>query len=109
MDHLAQTPSRALWLGNVSPSLSVPDLYKLFARYGVESARILSDKECAFVNFETVESALAAKDDLVNRLGCKIAGAVVKVGFGKADVGVAMALTNEAGPNAQGPTRALCK
>lgn len=110
MEPPAQTPSRALWLGNVNPSLSVPDLHKMFARYGhVESARILSDKECAFVNFENVESALAAKEDLVNRLGSKVAGSVVKVGFGKADVSLAMALTQEAGPNAQGPTRALCK
>lgn len=110
MEPPAQTPSRALWLGNVNPSLSVPDLHKMFARYGhVESARILSDKECAFVNFESVESALAAKEDLVNRLGSKVAGSVVKVGFGKADVNLAMALTQEAGPNAQGPTRALCK
>ncbi|GAA5795519.1 hypothetical protein HPULCUR_000877 [Helicostylum pulchrum] len=108
MEPPAQTPSRALWLGNINPSLSVPDLHKMFVRYGnVESARILSDKECAFVNFETVESALAAKEDLVNRLGCMISGSIVKVGFGKADVNLAMALTNEAGPNAQGPTRAL--
>ncbi|KAI9485173.1 MAG: hypothetical protein EXX96DRAFT_475904 [Benjaminiella poitrasii] len=104
----SQIPSRALWLGNVSPSLSVPDLHKMFSRYGhVESARILSDKECAFVNFETVESAIAAKEDLVKRLGSKVGGTVVKVGFGKADVSLAMALTQDAGPNAQGPTRSL--
>jgi hypothetical protein len=110
MEPPAQTPSRALWLGNINPSISVPDLHKMFAIYGhVESARILSDKECAFVNFENVESALAAKEDLVNRLGSKVGGSIVKVGFGKADVNIAMALTNEAGPNAQGPTRALCK
>lgn len=106
----AQFPSRALWLGNINPSLSVPDLVQLFSTYGqVESARILSDKECAFVNFFTVDSAVAAKDDLETRLGSKLAGTPVRVGFGKADVSVAMALTNEAGPNAQGPTRALCK
>lgn len=110
MEPPAQTPSRALWLGDVNASVSVPDLHKLFAPYGhVESARILSDKECAFVNFETMESALAAKEDLVNRLGSKVGGTAVKVGFGKADVNVAMALTSDAGPNAQGPTRALCK
>ncbi|KAL0076616.1 armadillo-type protein, partial [Phycomyces blakesleeanus] len=103
-----QIPSRALWLGNVNPSLSVPDLIQLFSCYGtVESARILSDKECAFVNFSTVESAVAAKADLETRLGNKVAGTPVRVGFGKADVSIAMALTNEAGPNAQGPTRAL--
>lgn len=82
----------------------------MFSAYGqVESARILSDKECAFVNFSTVESAIAAKNDLESRLGSKLAGTPVRVGFGKADVNLAMALTNEAGPNAQGPTRALCK
>lgn len=104
----AQIPSRALWLGNINPSISVPDLSQLFSAYGqVESARILSDKECAFVNFTTVESAIAAKNDLENRMGSKLAGTPVRVGFGKADVNLAMALTNEAGPNAQGPTRAL--
>lgn len=103
-------PSRALWLGNINPSVSVNDLIQQFSMYGhVESARILSDKECGFVNFANVESAIAAKNDLETRLGSKLAGTSVRVGYGKADVTLAMALTNEAGPNAQGPTRALCK
>lgn len=106
----AQIPSRALWLGNINASVSVPDLIRMFSDYGhVESARILSDKECAFVNFNDVESAMAAKNDLETRLGSMLAGTPVRVGYGKADVNLAMALTNEAGPNAQGPTRALCK
>ncbi|KAI8334414.1 hypothetical protein BC941DRAFT_454591 [Chlamydoabsidia padenii] len=104
----AQVPSRALWLGNINPSLSVNDLLQQFSLYGnVESARILSDKECAFVNFSTTEAAVAAKNDLELRLGSKLGGTLVRIGFGKADVALAMALTNEAGPNAQGPTRAL--
>ncbi|KAG2216695.1 hypothetical protein INT45_003438 [Circinella minor] len=104
----AQIPSRALWLGNINPSVSVPDLIKFFSDYGhVESARILSDKECAFVNFTDVESAIDSKNDLETRLGSMLAGTPVRVGYGKADVNIAMALTNEAGPNAQGPTRAL--
>ncbi|KAI9266431.1 hypothetical protein BDA99DRAFT_21551 [Phascolomyces articulosus] len=104
----AQIPSRALWLGNINPSVSVPDLVKFFSDYGhVESARILSDKECAFVNFAEVESAIDAKNDLEGRLGSMLAGTPIRVGYGKADVNIAMALTNEAGPNAQGPTRAL--
>lgn len=79
----------------------------MFSAYGpVESARILSDKECAFVNFLTVDSAVAAKNDLETRLGSKLAGTPVRVGFGKADVSSAMADTS---PNIQGPTRALCK
>ena len=106
----AQIPSRALWLGNINPSVSVPDLIKFFSDYGhVESARILSDKECAFVNFADVESAINSKNDLESHLGSMLAGTPVRVGYGKADVNIAMALTNEAGPNAQGPTRALCK
>ncbi|KAI8379291.1 armadillo-type protein [Radiomyces spectabilis] len=104
----AQIPSRALWLGNINASLSVPDLLKIFSVYGhVESARILSDKECAFVNFASVESAVAAKTDLETRLGSRLAGSPVRVGYGKADVNLAIALSNESGPNAQGPTRAL--
>ncbi|KAG1589755.1 hypothetical protein G6F47_003374 [Rhizopus delemar] len=103
-----QTPSRALWLGNISPSIKVSDLFQMFSSYGhIESARILSDKDCAFINFESVKSALAAKKDLETRLGSKVGGSVVKVGFGKADVNLAVALTNEASPNVQGPTRAL--
>lgn len=103
-------PSRALWLGNIDASLNVPELMRLFSCYGhVESARILSDKECAFVNFASVESAVAAKNDLETRLGNKVKGTTVRVGYGKADVNQAMANTSEAGPNAQGPTRALCK
>lgn len=92
-------------MGNINPSLGVPDLSQLFSVYGqVESVRILSDKECAFVNFSTVEAAMAAKDDLETRLGSKLAGTPVRVGFGKADLAV-----TEVGPNSQGPTRALCK
>ncbi|CEJ02622.1 hypothetical protein RMCBS344292_16622 [Rhizopus microsporus] len=103
-----QTPSRALWLGNISPSVKVSDLYQQFSSYGhIESARILSDKDCAFVNFESIESALAAKEDLEGRWGSKVKGSVVKVGFGKADVNLAVALANESSPNVQGPTRAL--
>lgn len=83
---------------------------QIFSCYGhVESARILSDKECAFVNFSHVDSAVAAKNDLETRLDSKLQGATVRVGYGKADVTQAMANTTEAGPNAQGPTRALCK
>ncbi|KAF7722605.1 hypothetical protein EC973_002918 [Apophysomyces ossiformis] len=104
----SQICSRALWLGNINPALSVSDLIQLFSCYGqVESARILSDKECAFVNFVTVDSAIAAKHDIESRLGNQVAGTTVRVGFGKADVNLAITLSNEAGPNAQGPTRAL--
>lgn len=102
-DLSSQTPSRALWLGNISPSIKVSDLTQIFSSYGhIESARILSDKDCAFINFESIQSALAAKRDLENK-GCRLAGSIIRVGFGKTNVN----LTNEASPNVQGPTRAL--
>ncbi|KAG1469549.1 hypothetical protein G6F56_003194 [Rhizopus delemar] len=90
-------PSRALWLGNINPSLSVPELTQRFSSYGsIESTRILSDKECAFINFHSVESALAAKSDLEAQ--GTLAGTPVRVGFGKPEVAVT---------DSQGPTRAL--
>jgi hypothetical protein len=98
-----QQPTRSLWLGNIDASLTVNDLTRLFGIYGpIESARILLDKECAFVNY------VAAKDDLVTKLGCRIAGHTVKVGFGKPEA-IAQMGCNDLGSNSQGPTRALCK
>jgi len=103
----AQQPTRSLWLGNIDASLTVNDLTHLFGIYGpIESARVLLEKECAFVNFIRLEDALAAKDDLVNKLGCRIAGHTVKVGFGKPEA-IAQIGCNEIGANSQGPTRAL--
>jgi hypothetical protein len=87
----------------------VNDLTHLFGIYGpIESARVLLEKECAFVNFLRLDDALAAKDDLVNKLNCRIAGHTVKVGFGKPEA-IAQIGCNELGANSQGPTRALCK
>ncbi|KAI9284735.1 hypothetical protein BC943DRAFT_325493 [Umbelopsis sp. AD052] len=103
----AQQPTRSLWLGNIDSSLTVNDLTHLFGMYGpIESARVLLEKECAFVNFLRLEDALAAKDDLVNKLNCRIAGHTVKVGFGKPEA-IAQIGCNELGANSQGPTRAL--
>ncbi|KAM3579631.1 hypothetical protein VKS41_008083 [Umbelopsis sp. WA50703] len=102
-----QQPTRSLWLGNIDASLTVNDLTRLFGIYGpIESARILLDKECAFVNYVRLEDALAAKDDLVTKLGCRIAGHTVKVGFGKPEA-IAQMGCNDLGSNSQGPTRAL--
>jgi len=63
----AQDPeaSRVLWVGNVSPEVTEEQLVKEFSAHGkVESARILRQRFCAFVNFEDVESATNAKEAL---------------------------------------------
>jgi protein JSN1 len=73
-----------VWIGNVDPTLTPADLLQIFAPFGpVESLRILSDKECAFVNYFTIEDATRAKDEMQ---GARIGATIVKLGFGKVDV-----------------------
>ncbi|KAI9258178.1 hypothetical protein BDA99DRAFT_515452 [Phascolomyces articulosus] len=130
-----QQPTRSLWLGNMDPTLTMTDLQCIFSQFGViETIRILPDRECAFINFFTLEDALRAKEGLMHTLNGRLGNSAVKVGFGKADAvpqqqvppqqapppppqqqqqqqqptcgGV---VSGELGANAQGPTRALCK
>lgn len=55
-------PTNALWLGNVPLSTTNTTLAEMFKIHGpVKSARVLTNKNCGFVNFENVESAIAAK------------------------------------------------
>ncbi|KAI7905310.1 armadillo-type protein [Cokeromyces recurvatus] len=115
---LLQTPTRSLWLGqlyDITSQTSI-ELNALFSQFGVvESIRLLPDRDCAFINFVTVEDAIRAKDIVINKLFCRLfshSNYPVKVGFGK--------LTSETpqqqhifqSPIAtydttQGPTRAL--
>ncbi|KAI9284771.1 armadillo-type protein [Umbelopsis sp. AD052] len=104
----AQTPTRSLWFGNVDPALTVPELMQIFSPYGpIESARVLPDKECAFVNFVNLDDALRAKDDFGSSLASSLGGSFVKVGFGKPEVATAASSNNDMNNTVQGPTRAL--
>lgn len=106
----AQTPTRSLWFGNVDPALTVPELIQIFSPYGpIESARVLPDKECAFVNFVDLDDALRAKDDFGSNLASSLGGSFVKVGFGKPEVATAASSNSDMNNTVQGPTRALCK
>ncbi|KAF2675559.1 hypothetical protein BT63DRAFT_41679 [Microthyrium microscopicum] len=59
------TPTRALWLGNIPLSTTVSSLSVIFSPFGaIESCRVLTNKNCGFVNFETVESAASARMNL---------------------------------------------
>ncbi|CEP19286.1 hypothetical protein [Parasitella parasitica] len=85
-----QLPTRSLWLGQLeSTSQTTNELQTLFSKFGIiESIRILPDRECAFINFTTVEEALRARDALVNKMGSRLYShsmSTVKVGFGKPD------------------------
>lgn len=96
------------------------ELGMIFSKFGdIESIRILPDRECAFINYTTIEEAWRARDAVVNQMSSRLSNLhVVKVGFGKSDVLTASTpngstssilpsptSTNE---NVQGPTRALC-
>ncbi|KAI9166855.1 RNA binding [Paramyrothecium foliicola] len=55
-------PTSALWLGSVPTSTTTSTLIEMFKSHGpVLSARVLTHKNCGFVNFERVESAISAK------------------------------------------------
>ncbi|KAI3336753.1 hypothetical protein HD806DRAFT_17006 [Xylariaceae sp. AK1471] len=55
-------PTSALWLGSIPTSTTTSTLTEMFKSYGpILSARVLTHKNCGFVNFERVDSAIAAK------------------------------------------------
>ncbi|KAK5663939.1 hypothetical protein OQA88_151 [Cercophora sp. LCS_1] len=55
-------PTSALWLGSIPTSTTTSTLTEMFKSYGrIVSARVLTHKNCGFVNFDQVESAITAK------------------------------------------------
>lgn len=61
-DGSLETPTRALWLGNIPSSTTVSSLNVIFSQFGqIEFARVLTHKSCGFVNFDNVQSAINAK------------------------------------------------
>lgn len=71
-------------MGNIPGNTTPTSLQNLFTKYGnIESVRVLSHKNCGFINFDLVESAIAARDALLqNEVGAQgFNGA--RVGFAK--------------------------
>jgi protein JSN1 len=61
-DDNQEGPTSALWLGNIPSSTTVSTLMEMFKSHGpIISARVLTHKNCGFVNFERLESAISAK------------------------------------------------
>ncbi|ORX56166.1 hypothetical protein DM01DRAFT_1334660 [Hesseltinella vesiculosa] len=82
--HLTQQATRALWLGNITPSVNSTVLQRLFASYGtIESVRILPHKSCAFINFDSIDSASAAQDAFVRLHANTPPFTNVRIGFAK--------------------------
>ncbi|KAM4054728.1 RNA recognition motif domain-containing protein [Hirsutella rhossiliensis] len=58
-------PTSALWLGGIPTSTTTSTLIEMFKAHGpILSARVLTHKNCGFVNFERVESSISAKSNL---------------------------------------------
>jgi protein JSN1 len=65
MDDSQVGASRSLWLGNIPSSTTSYSLQAIFSTYGpIESARVLTHKNCGFIDFLSVESAIHAKSVL---------------------------------------------
>ncbi|TVY60734.1 Pumilio domain-containing protein, partial [Lachnellula suecica] len=61
-DDNLEGPTRALWLGSIPSSTTVSTLMEMFKSHGpIISARVLTHKNCGFVNFERLDSAISAK------------------------------------------------
>jgi len=92
---LLESPTRALWLGNIPPSTTVSSLNVIFANFGpIESTRVLTHKSCGFVNFENIESAMQAKVQLNDK--------EIFPGAGPIRIGYAKVPSNAATPGATG-------
>lgn len=76
-------PTRSLWLGNIPASTTISSLIAIFQIYGaVESARVLTHKNCGFVNFERIESAIQSRN-LLNGKEIFPGAGPVRIGFAK--------------------------
>ena len=76
--------SRSLWIGSIPNSTTMSSLDAIFARYGpIESTRVLTHKNCGFVNFENTEHAVRARQ-LLNGEEIFPGAGPVRIGFAKA-------------------------
>lgn len=87
--------SRSLWIGNLDPTVTEEELRASFEPYGpIESLRLLPSKECAFVNFHDVGHAVQARECLQ---GAAIGNMIIRIGYGRADNGLASNVTSGPG------------
>jgi hypothetical protein len=76
-----------LGLGNMPPGISQSVLQRTLSSFGViESVRVLSHKNCAFINYEKEQSANAARDALIqNDLSVQELWGI-RIGFAKVPI-----------------------
>ncbi|KAI9300246.1 hypothetical protein BJ944DRAFT_253246 [Cunninghamella echinulata] len=79
-----QGPTRALWIGNLPTTTTPTTLFTIFSVFGtIESVRILSHRNCGFVNFNSQEDAVRAKKALHSREIMGPGTGAVRIGYAK--------------------------
>lgn len=75
--------SRSLWIGSIPNSTTVSTLDTIFSKYGpIESTRVLTHKNCGFVNFDHMQDAVRARQ-LLNGTEIFPGAGPVRIGFAK--------------------------
>ncbi|KAI9030526.1 armadillo-type protein [Hyaloraphidium curvatum] len=76
-----QVPTKSVWIGNLPGGVEAEDLRRIFRQFGpMESARVLTHKNCGFVNFENIEHAMEAVRAMH---GTQIGPNFVRLGYAK--------------------------
>ncbi|KAI0029866.1 hypothetical protein K488DRAFT_72644 [Vararia minispora EC-137] len=99
---LQSTPTRALWIGSIPSTTTPATILSVFSPYGpIESARVLTHKNCGFINFERLDDAVRARKALNGRdvLGPDVGA--IRIGFAKVPV------KGGAEPGGEEPQKAL--
>ena len=87
--------SRSLWIGSIPNSTTMSSLDAIFNRYGaIESTRVLTHKNCGFVNFESIEHAVRGRQ-LLNGKEIFPGAGPVRIGFAKAPTASSSMTPNE--------------
>ena len=95
LEDISAQPSRSLWLATVPQGVTQQLLESIFGQYGaIESSRVLSHKNCGFVNFVTVDDAIAARAALGGRELFPGTGGI-KIGFAKVPSGIVLSPSPE--------------
>ncbi|KAF9519917.1 hypothetical protein BS47DRAFT_1370625 [Hydnum rufescens UP504] len=84
---LQSSPTRALWIGSIPSTTTPATILSVFSPFGpIESARVLTHKNCGFVNFERLDDAVRARKALNGRdvLGSDVGA--IRIGFARVPV-----------------------
>ncbi|KAG8885976.1 hypothetical protein FRB97_008514 [Tulasnella sp. 331] len=93
---LQSSPTRALWIGSIPATTTPATILSVFSPFGpIESARVLTHKNCGFINFERLDDAIRARKALNGRdvLGSDVGA--VRIGYARVPV------KNAVGPDGQ--------